>query len=244
MGYALVTESLLEDIGDAIREKTGGNANLTLAQMASAISGLSSKPIQYRLGTFEEDPAGGAVSSITFSVSANAGEKCLLVVMHRASVDTPNSWSLVHCTKNENFDQWISIFSKYYSSDAVEAVTVSKTDSSNTARMCGASIYFNKDISLESPIRQTFDNSTGTYSYTVQKSDDIYLCVVNNAYAGSSIVTVSPIIKKLPDTSNSITCRLCIFVAGTFCENMIWNASTVVNSADYSNNRLFLYKIT
>lgn len=40
MGYVLVTDTELEDIGDAIRSKTGENATLTLSQMASAIGEL------------------------------------------------------------------------------------------------------------------------------------------------------------------------------------------------------------
>lgn len=40
MGYVLVTDTELEDIGDAIRSKTGENTTLTLPQMASAIGEL------------------------------------------------------------------------------------------------------------------------------------------------------------------------------------------------------------
>lgn len=47
MGYVLVTDTELEDIGDAIRAKTGGNSNLTLAQMADEIAGIET------VGTYE-----------------------------------------------------------------------------------------------------------------------------------------------------------------------------------------------
>lgn len=245
MSKALVTESLLEDIGDAIRAKTGSNATMTLSQMASAIDGLTSTPIRHRFGTYAGSYAGNTSDTLSVSISAYTGEKCFIVLMHRVPVNTPSGWTLVDCTKSAIYTQYISIFSKSFQSTASETVTITKVTSGDTSRICAFPIYFNTNVSLSAPTQQEFDSGASTYTYTVQPTDDLYLAVVNHAWAGSGTFSLTPSYEMIPNPSvGSQTVRLYGFVTGAVNHNIVWNCTTSVSTDDRNNNRLFFYKIT
>lgn len=74
MGKVLVTDSLLTDIGDAIRAKTGGNSNLTLAQMADEIAGISTGLNIELLEPLHFDLHAGYVNSGAWYVQTSTGD--------------------------------------------------------------------------------------------------------------------------------------------------------------------------
>ena len=52
MSYAIIDESLLTGIADAIREKNGSSDTYTPAQMATAIGAMASGGLEYETGTY------------------------------------------------------------------------------------------------------------------------------------------------------------------------------------------------
>lgn len=66
MSKVLITESYLQDIADAIREKAGGNNTYTPAQMATAITNIPSGGTSNIItGTFTTQSTGGEAQTIT-----------------------------------------------------------------------------------------------------------------------------------------------------------------------------------
>lgn len=244
MGKVLVTDSLLTDIGDAIRAKTGGNSNLTLAQMADEIAGIEtpSSALKYRFGTFYGDTAGSVAASLNVTVDTPGNEKCIIVVAHRDTLTTPTGWELLYCTKEPNFNQWISILSKEFASSYNQTITLSQASS---VRICAATMYFSLNVGITEPIMQEFDSNASIYTYTIENRDDVYLCVANHAWAGNATMSFTPNRISLPDDkTSSTTRRLIVFVANSPIDIVFSMNTNIASADDRNNNRLFLYKLT
>lgn len=249
MSKVLVTRSLLEDVGDAIRAKTGESDNLTLPQMASAITGIKTSALKYRFGQFYGDYAGSVATSLSVTINTPGNEKCIIIVAHRDSLTTPSGWELLYntITPGATINQWISIFVKDFNSSYNSSVSLVQASS---ARICAVTMYFAQNVHIEEPVIQAFDSDATIYKYTIPASDDVYLCVANHIWAGDATMNVMSIVASdydtymLPNNPNSsVTRRLIVFVANSSSPMVITMNSTNDESGT-TNNRLYLYKLS
>lgn len=251
MSKVLVTRSLLEDIGDAIRVKTGESGDLTLPQMASAITGIkTSSALKYRFGQFYGSYDASAATSLSVTVNTPGNEKCIIIVAHRDSLTTPSGWELLYntITPGATLNQWISIFVKDFNSSYNSSVSLVQASS---VRICAVTMYFAQNVHIEEPVMQAFDSDATIYKHTIPASDDVYLCVANYAWSGNSSIDVMSIVASDYDTymlpnnpDASVTRRLIVFVANSSSPMVFTMNNLSKNEDSNKSNRLYLYKLS
>lgn len=201
-------------------------------------------PFRYDLGSFFGDTAGAATTSRNATIEAGrTGQKVWLIIMHRAAVTVSGSMTLVDSTKEENYNQWISIYEKTITSASAETITITQASS---VRMCACTFYVPTGFTLGTPTQQPMDSGASTYQYSVASANSNRLIVMNNRYSAGATLTTQPVQNTLPGysvTSGSNTIRLLAFVASNVNTIVISQQITAATD-DRNNNRLFIYEIS
>lgn len=181
MSLVLENSSDLIDLGDAIRSKTGGSSNLTVAQMATAVDGLTiaTNKTWHCEDIYRETNTIYKSYSYDLSSYIDSSNELNYVLMFYVK-DANNSSYFYRVAFAPMFAQWVNVMGygstypnrKFIGSNWSNYMTISNSDTQET-RMGSLLNGFRDTVTSSSWITTTYSNYKLTFTTTMANSDHL-----------------------------------------------------------------------
>lgn len=153
MAYSLQNTTDLSNLGDAIRAKTGGSSNMTVAEMATAVASITSGGGTLTISYEEKTISSSAtVSFNSLTLTGDASKTNIWIIPLRYSISTSNTYT-----------KWLGY----------PAIVIRKPNSNPVClRMSGSESNTNSPWSKYSSISASGNNVTISFSNYVYSSEN------------------------------------------------------------------------